>query len=128
MITLYSYPELFGVADNNGYGLKVFAFLKLSGLAFIHEHIFDAASAPRGQLPYIIDGDAVIGDSDMILSYLQAHHASPPLPSSSRMRASARRSATPTILSRACWMTSIGSFLIRAGRMRASISTRQLVK
>ena len=29
MLTLYSYPELFGVADNNGYGLKVFAFLKL---------------------------------------------------------------------------------------------------
>jgi hypothetical protein len=27
---LYSYPELFGVADNNGYGLKVFAFLKLT--------------------------------------------------------------------------------------------------
>ncbi len=27
MLTLYSYPELFGVADNNGYGLKVFAFL-----------------------------------------------------------------------------------------------------
>jgi len=23
MLTLYSYPELFGVADNNGYGLKV---------------------------------------------------------------------------------------------------------
>jgi hypothetical protein len=22
LITLYSYPELFGVADNNGYGLK----------------------------------------------------------------------------------------------------------
>ena len=31
MITLYSYPELFGVADNNGYGLKVFAFLRLNG-------------------------------------------------------------------------------------------------
>jgi hypothetical protein len=23
MIRLYSYPELFGIADNNGYGLKV---------------------------------------------------------------------------------------------------------
>jgi hypothetical protein len=34
MLTLYSYPELFGVADNNGYGLKVFAFLKLAGLPF----------------------------------------------------------------------------------------------
>ena len=32
MLTLYSYPPLFGVADNNGYGLKVFAFLKLAGV------------------------------------------------------------------------------------------------
>jgi hypothetical protein len=32
MLTLYSYPELFGVADNNGYGLKVFAFLRLNGV------------------------------------------------------------------------------------------------
>ena len=31
MLTLYSYPELFGVADNNPFGLKVFAFLKLTG-------------------------------------------------------------------------------------------------
>jgi|SRR5213080_249507 len=51
MLTLYSYPELFGVADNNGYGLKVFAFLRLAGVPFRHEHIFDASSAPRGQLP-----------------------------------------------------------------------------
>ena len=55
MLTLYSYSELFGVADNNGYGLKVFAFLRLTGLPFRHEHIFDASSAPRGQLPYIVD-------------------------------------------------------------------------
>ena len=31
MPTLFSYPGLYGVADNNPYGLKVFAFLKLSG-------------------------------------------------------------------------------------------------
>ena len=30
MLTLYSYPPLFGVADNNGYGLKVYAFLELA--------------------------------------------------------------------------------------------------
>ncbi|MGC2396806.1 MAG: glutathione S-transferase family protein, partial [Rhodomicrobium sp.] len=39
MITLYSYPELFGVADNNPYGLKIFAFLNLCNLPFRHEHI-----------------------------------------------------------------------------------------
>lgn len=70
MLTLYSYPPLFGVADNNGYGLKVFAFLKLAGLPFRHEHIFDASKAPRGQLPYIVDGGDTVGDSQAILAYV----------------------------------------------------------
>jgi glutathione S-transferase len=74
MLTLYSYPELFGVADNNGYGLKVFAFLKLAGVPFKHEHIFDASAAPRGQLPYIVDDGEMIGDSDTIIAHLTAKY------------------------------------------------------
>ena len=70
MLTLYSYPRLFGVADNNGYGLKVFAFLRLAGVPFRHEHIFDASKAPRGQLPYIMDGDDTVGDSETIIAYM----------------------------------------------------------
>jgi glutathione S-transferase len=70
MITLYSYPSLFGVADNNGYGLKVFAFMRLVGLPFAHEHIFDASAAPRGQLPYIVDDDKTVGDSETIIAHL----------------------------------------------------------
>jgi glutathione S-transferase len=70
MITLYSYPTLFGVADNNGYGLKVFAFLRLVGLPFVHEHIFDASAAPRGQLPYIVDDGETVGDSETIIAHL----------------------------------------------------------
>jgi Glutathione S-transferase N-terminal domain len=67
MITLYSYPMLFGTADNNGYGLKVFAFMRLARLPFVHEHIFDASAAPRGQLPYIVDDGEVVGDSESIV-------------------------------------------------------------
>ena len=74
MITLYSYPELFGVADNNGYGLKVFAFLRLVGIPFVHEHIFDASKAPRGQLPYIVDDGETIGDSETIIAYVIAKY------------------------------------------------------
>ena len=93
MITLYSYPELFGVADNNGYGLKVFAFLRLvaamherfgkpastipqyaAGVPFRHEHIFDASSAPRGQLPYMVDEGETIGDSETIIAHLIAKY------------------------------------------------------
>jgi glutathione S-transferase len=70
MITLYSYPPLYGVADNNGYGLKVFAFMRLAGLEFAHEHIFDASAAPRGQLPYIVDDSQTIGDSETIIAHL----------------------------------------------------------
>ncbi len=72
MITLYSYPELFGVADNNGYGLKVFTFLRLNGMPFKHEHVFDASAAPRGQLPYIVDDGETIGDSDTIIAHVIA--------------------------------------------------------
>ena len=74
MVTLYSYPELFGVADNNGYGLKVFAFMRLAGLPFRHEHIFDASSTPCGQLPYIVDGPEAIGDSETIIAALTAKY------------------------------------------------------
>jgi glutathione S-transferase len=74
MIALYSYPELFGVADNNGYGLKVFAFLRLTGVPFTHEHIFDASAAPRGQLPYIVDDGEAIGDSDTIIAHLTSKY------------------------------------------------------
>jgi glutathione S-transferase len=70
MLTLYSYPALFGVADNNGYGLKVYAFLCLADVPFRHEHIFDASKAPRGQLPYIVDGNDTVGDSEAILGFV----------------------------------------------------------
>ncbi|MFC0397387.1 glutathione S-transferase family protein [Paraburkholderia rhizosphaerae] len=77
MITLYSYPELYGLEDNNPYGLKVFAFLRLCGLPFEHRHVLDTKAAPRGQLPYLVDAEQTIGDSDAILSYLKRQYALP---------------------------------------------------
>ncbi|MBP0592587.1 glutathione S-transferase N-terminal domain-containing protein [Paraburkholderia sp. LEh10] len=70
MLTLYSYPDLFGVADNNPFGLKVFAFMRLCGLDFEHRHILDTSLAPRGQLPYLSDDGETVGDSDAIIAYL----------------------------------------------------------
>jgi glutathione S-transferase len=74
MLVLYSYPGLFGVADNNGYGLKVFAFLRLAGIPFTHRQVFDASAAPRGQLPYVEDDGEAIGDSDIIIAHLIARY------------------------------------------------------
>lgn len=56
MITLFTYPGLYGTSDDNPYGLKLFAFMRLCGFASRQEHVFDARAAPRGQLSYIDDG------------------------------------------------------------------------
>jgi len=75
MMTLHSYPGLFGLEDNNPYGLKVYAFLKLCGLPFNHEHGIDVSAAPRGQLPYLTDNGLPLGDSDAIIGYLKRQYA-----------------------------------------------------
>src|SRR5260370_2149840 len=77
MLTLFAYPGLYGVANNTPSFLKVFAFLKLTGLAFRHEHIFDAKAAPRGQLPYIVDDGEHVGDSDAIIAHLIGRYRLP---------------------------------------------------
>lgn len=74
MITLYSYPGLYGVADNNGYGLKVWAFLRLAGIDFRHAHVVDTAEAPRRQLPYLDDDGTIVGDSDAIIAHLTGRY------------------------------------------------------
>ena len=74
MPTLYSYPDLFGVADNNPFGLKVYAFMRLCDIPFDHQHVLDTKSAPRGQLPYLADGDQSIGDSDTIVAHLKQRY------------------------------------------------------
>jgi hypothetical protein len=74
MLTLFSYPELYGLADNNPYGLQIYAFLRLCRLQFRHEHVFDAKAAPRGQLPYIVDDGETIGDSNEIVDHLIAKY------------------------------------------------------
>ncbi|ARB92348.1 glutathione S-transferase family protein [Legionella longbeachae] len=70
MIILYSYPELFGVPDNNPFGLKVDTFLRLTKIDYQHEHIINTQNAPRKQLPYIEDSGTIIADSNVILNYL----------------------------------------------------------
>lgn len=74
MPILYAYPALCGVADNNPFGLKVYAFMRLCHMPFEHRHILDPTKAPRGQLPYLVDGDQSIGDSEAIVAYLKERY------------------------------------------------------
>lgn len=69
MITLYLYPEMFGLPDNNPFGLKVDTFLKLAKINFETNHILDTKDAHRGQLPFINDNGRIITDSNYIIQF-----------------------------------------------------------
>ena len=61
---------MFGLPDNNPFGLKVDAFMRLAKIPFQTEYTLYPAEAPRGQLPYIIDDGEIISDSNQIMTYL----------------------------------------------------------
>ena len=74
MLQLYVYPELFGIPDNNPFGLKVDTFLRLNKVPYQLNHILDSSQAPRGQLPYIEHNGEIITDSNHIIDYVTAEH------------------------------------------------------
>ena len=73
-LTLYCYPKLFGLPDNNPFGLKVDTYLRLAKIDFQLENILDTSQAPRSQLPYISHNGRLVSDSSEIIQYLDDHY------------------------------------------------------
>lgn len=72
MIKLYSFGSGFGVADPSPFVLKVDVYMRMANIQF--ENVPDVSNmrkAPKGKLPYIVDGDTTLADSQFIISYLQ---------------------------------------------------------
>ena len=70
LLALYCYPKLFGLPDNNPFGLKVDTYMRLNKIPFQLNNILDTSSAPRNQLPYIEYDQTTISDSSNIIAYL----------------------------------------------------------
>jgi glutathione S-transferase len=73
MITLYGFGPLFGLPDPSPFVLKTLTQLKMSGLPFALERA-SPLDAPKGKIPFIRDGEAVLGDSVFILDHLKRAH------------------------------------------------------
>ncbi|HEX3916076.1 MAG TPA: glutathione S-transferase family protein [Caulobacteraceae bacterium] len=73
MITLYGFGPLFGLPDPSPFVLKTLTQLKMSGLPFAFERA-RPTDAPKGKIPFIRDGETVLGDSVFILDHLQRIH------------------------------------------------------
>ena len=70
MITLSAFGPLWGVADPSPFVMKTMVQLKMAGLAYETAR-FRPPEAPKGKLPFIVDGGQRVGDSTFIRDYLE---------------------------------------------------------
>lgn len=70
MITLYGIGPNFGLPEVSPYVTKTEVQLKMAGLAYAKQQAMPDTS-PKGQLPYIDDGDRRVADSTFIRGYIE---------------------------------------------------------
>lgn len=69
-ITLYTSRPGFGMPDTSPFVIKAEVQLKMAGLAYRRESAIPP-QAPKGKLPYLIDGAEVVADSTFIRAYVE---------------------------------------------------------
>ena len=75
MITLHQFERVWDTPNLSPFCCKVETYLRMAGLQY---EVVAAVppTAPKGKLPYIVDGDETIADSRFIIDHLkQRHHA-----------------------------------------------------
>lgn len=73
-IQLYQFPTGMGMPNLSPFCLKLETWLKLAGLPYDIRWLANSAKAPAGKLPYIVDGDETICDSERIIARLSQKH------------------------------------------------------
>lgn len=69
-ITLYQFPLVWG-RNVSPFTLKLETWLRLTGIPYETVAVRNPGKGPKGKLPYIRDGEAVIGDSALIIEHLK---------------------------------------------------------
>ncbi len=70
MLKLVVLPGAFGVRNISPFCLKCEMLLTSLGLPFELEELANPGKAPKGKLPYLLDGDICIADSELIVEYI----------------------------------------------------------
>lgn len=73
MIVLYGFGPLFGLPDPSPFVVKTLTQLKMAGVPFRFARA-SPSDAPKGKIPFIRDGETVLGDSVFILDHLRRAH------------------------------------------------------
>jgi glutathione S-transferase len=71
MIKLYQFAPAFGLPNTSSFCLKLETYLRMVEIPFESVYSIEMGKAPKGKMPYIVDGDKTIGDSNFIIEYLK---------------------------------------------------------
>lgn len=74
MIRLYQFRRAWGTPNPSPFCTKVECFLRMTKLDYEPVFIDNPAKGPKGKAPWIEDGEVRIGDSTLILDYLERRH------------------------------------------------------
>jgi glutathione S-transferase len=74
MITLYTFGNFWGLPDPSPFVMKAEMLLKLAGLPY-ETNTRGFGKAPKGKLPYILDGETLVADSTLIRLYLEQKYS-----------------------------------------------------
>ncbi|MEP3225928.1 MAG: glutathione S-transferase family protein [Parasphingorhabdus sp.] len=73
-IRYFQFQSGFGVPNPSPFCMKGEILLNMAGLDYQTEIIEDPRKAPRGKLPYLVDGETTITDTALIRRYLEEKH------------------------------------------------------
>lgn len=73
MIVLYGFGEGFGLPEKSPFVTKTEVQLKMAGLAYRKDKAMPPSS-PKGQLPFIRDGEEAIADSTFIRAHIEGKY------------------------------------------------------
>ena len=74
MITLYQFEPAFGLPNASPFCMKLETWLRMAQLPFDapRVNLRDIGKAPKGKMPYIVDGGKILADSTFIIDHLTA--------------------------------------------------------
>src|ERR1700751_1356039 len=79
MIHLHAFAPLWGLVDISPFVTKVDVYLRLTNLPYklVPFSMESFAAVPKGKLPYIVDGEERIADSNFIIDHLKKRYGDP---------------------------------------------------
>lgn len=77
MLELHQFTPVWGILNGSPFCMKLETYLKLARMPYKVSFENSPRQAPKGKLPYIKDGDFVLGDSGLVISYLKKKYGDP---------------------------------------------------